>query len=193
MAGDRGNKALPVDVVRLLKTQDVGYVRTMRSVVIKEVRRLREQLVIASNGLPESGDDEEDKDDEGEFDFAAPISSVARPKKIVFVDGEARKSGEDVDSTREREKGDEEAEDGFDDGDTEDGGEGEDGEDEELARKTKNLKRIRRELELAEKKLKVLTEAERELEVQKAKMAKTATSGGFTRRGKKIMVRARKK
>ncbi|KAL2756750.1 hypothetical protein ACRALDRAFT_2026758 [Sodiomyces alcalophilus JCM 7366] len=196
VAGDRGNKALSMDVVRLLKTQDVGYVRTMRSVIVKEVQRLREQLIIASDGLPEDDDEGED----GEFDFAAPLSSVARPKKIVFVDGEAGKAEETLDGVGDGEQGGEEAEEeefgGFDDGEgagAEETGEGGDSEDAELARKAKNLQRIRKELALAEKKLKVLTQAERELEVQKAKMAKTATSGGVTRKGKKIMVRARKK
>ncbi|ROT39705.1 U3 small nucleolar RNA-associated protein [Sodiomyces alkalinus F11] len=192
VAGDRGNKALSTDAVRLLKTQDVGYVRTMRSVVVKEVTRLREQLVFASEGLPEV-DDEEVDEEEGGFDFAAPLSGLARPKKIVFVDGEAEAALNGV-GDREKE-GEEEEFGGFDDsegGDAEKD-KGEDQKHDEMARRTRNLQRIRKELALAEKKLKVLTEAERELEVQKAKMAKTATSGGVTRKGKKIMVRARKK
>ncbi|KAK0729285.1 Utp11 protein-domain-containing protein [Apiosordaria backusii] len=48
--GDRGNKAMDVDLVRLLKTQDLGYVRTVRSVVLKEVRQLEERWVLAGGG-----------------------------------------------------------------------------------------------------------------------------------------------
>jgi U3 small nucleolar RNA-associated protein 11 len=59
--------------------------------------------------------------------------------------------------------------------------------------RAKALRRLRRQLENARKKLKALTDAEGELEIQRAKMAKTATSGGTTRKGKKIMVRTRKR
>ena len=46
---DRGNKALTMDVVKLLKTQDVGYVRTMLQVVRKERQRLEEEIVLQDN------------------------------------------------------------------------------------------------------------------------------------------------
>ncbi|KAL6413225.1 cgi-94 protein [Ilyonectria robusta] len=59
--------------------------------------------------------------------------------------------------------------------------------------RAKALRRLRRQLELAQKKLKALSDVESALEVQRAKMAKTATSGGQTRKGKKIMVRTRKR
>ena len=69
-----------------------------------------------------------------------------------------------------------------------------DGEKEgEEAQRQKTLRQLRRQLEQARTKLQALTNAERELEIQKAKMAKTATSGGQTRSGKKIMVRTRKR
>jgi len=41
---DRGNEAMPVDVVKLLKTQDAGYVRTLISTEEKLVERLRNQV-----------------------------------------------------------------------------------------------------------------------------------------------------
>ncbi|KAF2476118.1 U3 small nucleolar RNA-associated protein 11 [Lindgomyces ingoldianus] len=43
---DRGNKALSTDVVKLLKTQDVGYIRTMLQVVRKERAELEERIVL---------------------------------------------------------------------------------------------------------------------------------------------------
>ena len=57
----------------------------------------------------------------------------------------------------------------------------------------KSLRRLKGELENARKKLQALNRAERELDIQRTKMAKTATSGGHTRKGKKIMVRTRKR
>jgi U3 small nucleolar RNA-associated protein 11 len=43
--GDRGNKVLGQDVVRLYKTQDLGYVRTARNKVAKEVKELEKRAV----------------------------------------------------------------------------------------------------------------------------------------------------
>jgi U3 small nucleolar RNA-associated protein 11 len=45
--GDRGNKALSMDVVKLLKTQDVGYIRTMLQMVRKEREELEQKMVLA--------------------------------------------------------------------------------------------------------------------------------------------------
>lgn len=175
--GDRGNRAMDVDVVRMLKTQDIGYVRTMRSVVRKEVERLREQVVFAADGM------EEDDEDDDEFDFG---KAPARPRKIVFVqEGDATPADEEMEDDDDD---DEEEFQGLDDEDKTD-----DAAEAEAQRKAKNLKRLRAELTAAEAKLKALREVEAELEVQQAKMAKTATSGGTTKKGKKIMVRTRKR
>lgn len=187
VAGDRGNRSLDVDVVRLLKTQDIGYVRTMRSVTAKKVQKLREQVVFASEGMPL---DDEDDDEDDEFDFGAgPVT--AKPKKIVFVErGEeapgAAPDGGDDDADEDDDGGEADFE-GFEDRVDEEGDAA------EKTRRERNLARLRRELADAETKLKALTTAERELEVQQAKMAKTATSGGTTKTGKKIMVRTRKR
>lgn len=42
--GDKGNKVLNQDAVRLFKTQDLGYVRTMRNKTTKEVESLRRRV-----------------------------------------------------------------------------------------------------------------------------------------------------
>ncbi|OCK79352.1 U3 small nucleolar RNA-associated protein 11 [Lepidopterella palustris CBS 459.81] len=47
--GRPGNKPLSMDVVKLLKTQDVGYVRTMLQVERKKRRRLEEEVVLQDN------------------------------------------------------------------------------------------------------------------------------------------------
>ncbi|KAF7551656.1 hypothetical protein G7046_g7667 [Stylonectria norvegica] len=184
--GDRGNKTLDLDTVRLLKTQDVGYVRTMRQVVAKEVARLEEQVVL-TRGFDRLDEEEDEDEDENESDSDdeddRPAKSQA-PRKIVFMD--------DVD---QREEAIEDQEDQEEDAASEkehstviDKKTGKPVTEQAMA-----LRRLRRELENSRKKLKALTDAEFELGVQRAKMAKTATSGGQTRRGKKIMVRTRKR
>ncbi|KAK1837207.1 Utp11 protein-domain-containing protein [Podospora conica] len=120
--GDRGNRAMDVDVVRLLKTQDLGYLRTVRNVAGKELKGLEERWVLAVG---------EEKEDE----------------KV----------------------------------------------DKEEEKKAKNLERLRTKLVNARKKVKALAEAEYQLELQQAKMAKTATSGGYTKSGHRIKVRERKR
>ncbi|CEI68256.1 hypothetical protein FVEN_g5573 [Fusarium venenatum] len=175
--GDRGNKVMDVETVRLLKTQDLGYVRTMRQVVAKEVAKLEEQVVLTRGFDKLDEEEDEDQDSDSEFDFA---TAPKAPRKIVFADDEEQREktlqdhldleeDEEKEEKKDKKEGDEEFE------------------------RAKALRRLRRQLENARKKLKVLTDAEGELEIQKAKMAKTATSGGTTRKGKKIMVRTRKR
>ncbi|KAM0441308.1 hypothetical protein ACHAPT_000617 [Fusarium lateritium] len=183
--GDRGNKVLDVDTVRLLKTQDIGYIRTMRQVVSKEVAKLEEQVVL-TRGFDKLDEDEEDEqdDDDSEFDFATAPSKPKAPRKIIFMDDAEQR--EDV-IQKQMDEDDQDAADktfeGFDDEKKED----------PKAERAQALRRLQRQLENARKKLKALKDAEGELEIQRAKMAKTATSGGTTRKGKKIMVRTRKR
>jgi U3 small nucleolar RNA-associated protein 11 len=181
--GDRGNKAMSVDLVRLLKTQDVGYVRTMRQVAAKEVRRLEEQVVL-TRGLDrlDEPEDEEMGDGSDEDDFGFDLPSKPNPaRKIVFIDDEDQR--DEVLDQIEDERDDEEEFDGFEDKPK----------TEEQSQRDEDVRRLRKKLESAKKKLQVLTDAERELEEQRAKMAKTATSGGSTSSGKKIKVRTRKR
>ncbi|KAJ3520062.1 hypothetical protein NM208_g13876 [Fusarium decemcellulare] len=181
--GDRGNQAMDVETVRLLKTQDIGYIRTMRQVIAKEVARLEEQVVLTRgfDKLDEDEEEEQDDDDDSEFDFSAPLKPKA-PRKIVFMDDEEQRE-----ETIEKH---------VDEDDKDTAGktfEGLDDKDSPELERAKSLRRLRGQLENARKKLKALTDAESELEIQRAKMAKTATSGGTTRKGKKIMVRTRKR
>ncbi|OLN82890.1 putative U3 small nucleolar RNA-associated protein 11 [Colletotrichum chlorophyti] len=186
VAGDRGNKAMDVDTVRLLKTQDIGYIRTMRNVISKEVKRLEEQIVLVG-GIDAAVNNDEDED-EDDLDTKKPTM----PRKIVFLDAEqaeaqaAEKEAMDVDESDDGEEFG-----GFDDDDDDEAKD--DVEDDAQAQKEKTLARLRQQLKNAKKKLEVLRRAEDGLEIQRAKMAKTATSGGTTKKGKKIMVRTRKR
>ncbi|KXH68591.1 hypothetical protein CSAL01_10973 [Colletotrichum salicis] len=194
VAGDRGNKAMDMDTVRLLKTQDVGYIRTMRNVISKEVRSLEEQIILIGgiDAANHDGGDGDDDDLDSDSDAEESVRKPAGPRKIVFLDAaeaEAKaKSAEKGAMDLDDEEGDEDEFEGFDDAKS-------DGEGDEDATESrgKQVARLRLQLQNAKKKLKVLTKAEQGLEIQRAKMAKSATSGGTTRKGKKIMVRARKR
>lgn len=155
--GDRGNRAMDVDVVRLLKTQDLGYLRTVRNVARREREGLEERWVLA--GGQELGEEDEEGEGQGK----------GKVRKIVFCEGEGEREGV-VEEKEEEGEGDEEEE-----------------------KKAKNLERLRVKLLNARKRVKALAEAEYQLELQQAKMAKTATSGGYTKGGHKIKVRERKR
>ncbi|KAK4221826.1 small-subunit processome [Podospora fimiseda] len=167
--GDRGNKAMDVDLVRLLKTQDLGYVRTLRSVALKEVKGLEERWILAG-GLEEEDEGWDSEEDE-----------PGKVKKIVFADGVEERE----EKLKREMRGDEDEDEEMEDNDEKKF---------EAERKAKNLEKLKGKLTAAKKKLKALTEAERELEITQAKMAKTATSGGVTKKsGRKIKVRERKR
>jgi U3 small nucleolar RNA-associated protein 11 len=152
--GDRGNQVLSQEASRLFKTQDLGYVRTMRNKTAKDVEGLEERVA----GIRGAG------------------------KKVVWVDEE-----DDL-----RERLDEEEDEDMDD---------EDGEEEKVdveARKLKKLQekeatRLEARLSIAKERLKVLTETEEALDLQRAKMAKTPTIGGVNKHGVKYKVRERKR
>ncbi|KAK0630097.1 small-subunit processome [Bombardia bombarda] len=187
--GDRGNKAMDVDMVRLLKTQDLGYLRTMRNVTAKEVKALRERFFLAGGTEGMLAEDEDSDDDEDDDDDDMPAGRQRREtaKKIVFCDGL-----EERQEAVKRLAGPTEDDVMSDDGDGDD-----DNDDEqktkEAERKARNLERLQQRLRNANKKLKALATAEYELEMQQAKMAKTATSGGITKTGRRIKIRERKR
>lgn len=82
LVGDRGGRVLSQDAVRLFKTQDLGYVRTMRNKTSKEVEILEEKVVgLKGEGrhvvyvddereqlerIETGGDDSEDDDEDEE-------------------------------------------------------------------------------------------------------------------------------
>ncbi|KAG6023129.1 Small subunit (SSU) processome component [Claviceps sp. Clav32 group G5] len=191
--GDRGNKALSVETVRLLKTQDIGYIRTMRQVLVKEIARLEQQVVL-TRGLDRLDDDDDD-DEDGADDEDNNLSDddmpmPSRPKaarKIVFLDDEEERQGAML------ERLEAEQEDHEEEKNNAPGGDKDQEEDDEEFERAKNLRRLKRQLANAKMKVQAFNDAEAALDVQRAKMAKTATSGGQSRRGKKLFVRARKR
>lgn len=185
VAGDRGNKALDMDTVRLLKTQDIGYLRTVRNVVAKEVRDLEQKAVIAGAFAGMDGDEDEEDDFDSDEDLEPrKAKPQSKPKKIVFAMSEE----ELEEKLPEPEASDDDVD--MDDDDFE---EADNEKDREARKRAQNAERLRKKLRNAKKKLKALTDAENELELQRARMAKTATVGSITKKGQKIKVRERKK
>lgn len=185
VAGDRGNKALDIDTVRLLKTQDLGYLRTMRNVVAKEVAELEQKAAIAAAFAGVDADDDEQQDDLDSEEDEAPrkTKSQSKSKKIVFAE-----TAEEMEEKLPEPKEDDEDDDmdsDFEQFDNE--------KSPEERRRTQNVERLRRKLRHSKKKLKALTDAETELEMQRSRMAKTPTVGGVTKKGKKFKVRERKR
>ncbi|KAF4124875.1 U3 small nucleolar RNA-associated protein 11 [Geosmithia morbida] len=177
--GDRGNSAMDMDTVRLLKTQDMGYIRTMRQVAMKEVARLEQQVVL-TRSLDRLDDEEEEEEAAEDGDMFGMPSKPKPARKTVFFD--------DVD----------ERDDVLDsmDGDDESGKKAKEArmaEEGEANDQDKDAERLQRRLQNARRRLAVLTNAEEQLNIQQAKMAKTATSGGETKKGDRIKVRARKR
>ncbi|KAJ8495639.1 hypothetical protein ONZ51_g1565 [Trametes cubensis] len=102
---DRGNQALPVDIVKVLKTQDENYLRTMRAVGLKKIDRLKSQLtqladLFKHDPLGEEGDtddlDEEEVEVLREAGVLPPESKKSRRKShskkgkhLMFAEDEA--------------------------------------------------------------------------------------------------------
>jgi U3 small nucleolar RNA-associated protein 11 len=168
--------SLSVETVRLLKTQDMQYIRTFRNVAAKEVKELEERVALAGAqvlGVRKNVDDDEEEEDFG--------PSSKRAKKIVFAEDEQERDQ----TLLERTEADEEAEEESEADDSNEATEAE--------QKAEHLEKLRRKLLNARKKLKALDDAEQQLDAQRARMAKTATYGGITKSGKKIKIRERKR
>ena len=189
---DRGDgvRRLGVDAVRLLKTQDVGYVRLARRAAEKALRIVEERARLADINASDV---------------------VARRKKIVFCEDSGERDrimgvGEMKSGKGQKEREDDDDDDDDDDGkDSEFGGFADSDEEmvdadaaaDEQAKKerimAKEREKLRKQLENARHKVKVLAETEQALDEQRAKMAKTATSGGVTKSGRRIIVHKRKR
>ncbi|KAF9454065.1 u3 small nucleolar RNA-associated protein 11 [Macrolepiota fuliginosa MF-IS2] len=93
---DRGNAALPVDIVKVLKTQDENYVRTMRASNTKKIDSLKNQLRTMADLIkdPLNEDDEEGLEEDerkilreaGILQSSAKASGKRKAQHIVFAD-----------------------------------------------------------------------------------------------------------
>ncbi|KAG2159626.1 u3 small nucleolar RNA-associated protein 11 [Suillus bovinus] len=96
---DRGNVSMPMDMVKLLKTQDEGYVRTMRANGIKKIERIKNQLTALANLIAPPDDDREDDGedalDETDLETLREASVIPPgtkrrppPRHIIFAENE---------------------------------------------------------------------------------------------------------
>ncbi|KAF9481651.1 small-subunit processome [Pholiota conissans] len=78
---DRGNVALPTDMVKVLKSQDENYIRTMRASGIKKIDKIKNQLMEMADLLKTNTDDFENDDSDAELDEGE--IEVLRKAKII--------------------------------------------------------------------------------------------------------------
>jgi U3 small nucleolar RNA-associated protein 11 len=196
---DRGNKSLSMEVVKLLKTQDAGYIRTMLQMARKEREELEERLVM---------------EEQGEVRAMRDGAKARRGKHRVFVNNEEEQEEFDPDSWFGQGK----ELPGRTDSPYADELEDDDSEDEQVRVKRhktmskkqieaeetarKEARKFRKDRERAQdrtasklraikKRESELVAAEEELELQRAKMNNTV--GGVNKNGVKFKVRERKR
>jgi U3 small nucleolar RNA-associated protein 11 len=190
---DRGNKSLSVDVVKLLKTQDAGYIRTMLQMVRKERKELEQRIVLETEGGVRTLKDEyEDDEKEG---------------KTVFVQDREEQSGFNEDAWFG--KGGElpgrkqqDAQELYEDGETQSKKKLSKKQQEAKLLVEKEERNLLRNRERTQERMVIrlsavkarerdLMIAEEELEHQRAKMAHT--TGGVNKNGVKFKIRERKR
>ncbi|USP79047.1 hypothetical protein yc1106_06321 [Curvularia clavata] len=196
---DRGNKALSVDVVKLLKTQDAGYIRTMLQVTRKEIEELERKLVMEEQGevrVIKDGDRArqgkhrvfvENEREQEEFDpdawFGRGEQIPRRAESPAFGDLQEDSSEDEEEVTQQPKtlsKKQMEAE-------------------EQARREARKFRKDREraqersasKLQALKKRERELMAAEEELELQRAKMNNTV--GGVNKNGVKFKVRERKR
>ncbi|KAF1955166.1 U3 small nucleolar RNA-associated protein 11 [Byssothecium circinans] len=191
---DRGNKSLSTDVVKLLKTQDAGYIRTMLQMVRKEKEELEHKIVLAEEDAKVLRDGERgrkgkhtvyvgDVDEQEEFDeeewFGAGKDCPTWNRKRKPSDAVQEESEGDR-PKKKLSKKQQEAQ--------------------ELAAKERRALMSKREriqersaahLEAIKARERDLMAAEEELELQRAKMSNTV--GGTNKHGVKFKIRERKR
>jgi U3 small nucleolar RNA-associated protein 11 len=173
--GDRGNTQLDQEAVRLLKTQDLGYIRTMRNKTMKEVKAA-ERLV---TGIKWKGratvfvDAEEEQVDKSEQVGRVSVSEEDRGYEYDDLEGmddklwDAGPMGVSVAVNEEPIQ--------------------------QPKAQERRATRLLARLEAAKARLKVLTDVEDALDLQRAKMAKSVTVGGINKYGVRFKIRERKR
>ncbi|ETW87069.1 hypothetical protein HETIRDRAFT_41733 [Heterobasidion irregulare TC 32-1] len=81
---DRGNVALPADMVKVLKSQDEAYIRTMRAMGMKKIEKLKSQLSSLADLLRPGSLDaeiEESNLDEEELEILREVGLIAGPSQ----------------------------------------------------------------------------------------------------------------
>jgi U3 small nucleolar RNA-associated protein 11 len=178
--GDRGNKALEHSVVELLKKQDSGYVRTMLQQTRRERERLEQEIQVEGKKV------------------VSVKGGVVKGSKVAFVESREEQETYLIDGEDEWEDEDDEEETDEDDVPKSATRRTNDAEDEaqiqerRLKKKRLRAQEVRRNLlDALTEREHVLTQAEQELELQRAKMSNSI--GGVNKNGVKFKIRERKR
>jgi hypothetical protein len=197
--GDRGNKALSTDVVKLLKTQDAGYLRTMLQVTRKDREELEQRLIMEGGEVRALRDGEQSRtgkhkvyvdneEEQEEFDpeawFGQGGDLPSRPQTHEDLQAEMSDEGDEGRGSPARPKILSKKQLAA----------------QELAKRDKRVfKRARDQaqsrtafrLEAVKKRERELAAAEEELETQRARMNNTV--GGVNKHGVTFKIRERKR
>ena len=181
--GDRGNTALSLDVVKLLKTQDAGYLRTILQQTRKERERLEASLLL--DGGSEKGRVKLLGQDGEAGRHTLFVDSVSEQKAIAKasrrVNEESRTESNDEEDDVDAEVDITRAQDSLD---------GKTSMEDAHRVRSAALERLRL-LEAIKKRERELATAEQELDLQRAKMSNSV--GGFNKKGVKFKIRERKR
>ncbi|KAH9178733.1 u3 small nucleolar RNA-associated protein 11 [Lactarius sanguifluus] len=89
---DRGNACLPVDMVKILKTQDENYVRTMRAAGLKKIEKLKDQLsALADLFVPSTKDNVHESEDDDDMGLDEDELEILKDAGVVVRSSKTRK------------------------------------------------------------------------------------------------------
>jgi U3 small nucleolar RNA-associated protein 11 len=192
---DRGNKSLDMDVVKLLKTQDAGYIRTMLQMVRNEREELEKRLVLEDEEVRVLKDGEDTrkgrhtvyvgkKEEQDEFDDDEWFGKGGEmPGSEARKEPQLEDDDDDHHTVKQPKKPSKKLQ-----------------EAQELAKKEDRMFMSKREraqqraaahLEALKARERALAAAEEELEIQRAKINHTV--GGVNKNGVKFKIRERKR
>jgi U3 small nucleolar RNA-associated protein 11 len=192
---DRGNKSLDMDVVKLLKTQDAGYIRTMLQMVRNEREELEKRLVLEDEEVRVLKDGEDTrkgrhtvyvgkKEEQDEFDDDEWFGKGGEmPGSEARKEPQLEDDDDDHHTVKQPKKPSKKLQ-----------------EAQELAKKEERMFMSKREraqqraaahLEALKARERALAAAEEELEIQRAKINHTV--GGVNKNGVKFKIRERKR
>lgn len=209
--GAREGTSLSQDTVKLLKTQDAGYLRTVGERIRREMERLEKEVqlqdgmekVLGNGNRKRSSEEEEEDEDEEDGDM---FDTGIKRRKVVFAESreDQKELGRELDDDDEEEDDEDEDEEAFGTQLQKQQQQKQPTKKEleaqrkalQQARAARKLKRRaaearRNKLAALRKQYAEITTAERELDLQRAKMSNSV--GGVNKKGVKWKIRERKR
>ncbi|KAL4909744.1 hypothetical protein BDW74DRAFT_43246 [Aspergillus multicolor] len=195
-------QGLSHDAIKLLKTQDAGYLRTVGERVRRQMEKVKEELRVQESFGEALGGKSEDKEEESDFDDFDFGAAEKKARKLVFADDkeDQRALRRELEKQLDEESDDEEETFGERQAQQQKRKTRKELEAEKQAlvdaRRARKMKK--RALEVRQNKLKALekqfadiSSAERALDLQRAKMSNSV--GGVNKNGLKFKIKERKR